>query len=415
MSRDGVLVVRAHNLHMKVERGELVVSEGSDHPDCRRASFPRWRPPRRIALVGSMGIVTIAALRWLQDTGCGMFHVDGIGRVTMVSVTPRLEDARLRRAQALLPYGTSALPLARSLLARKLQGQHELLHSRRLGTASQREQVRELAVRAEVAGDIDGALSAESAAARVYWSAWRGVEIRFARREAVSDRWRRFEQRSSELHRGPRYATDPANALLNYCYALAEAEVRVEIMSFGLDPALGLLHTDEANRASLALDLLEPLRPLVDQLVLELLSAHVWRHRNFGEEPDGRVRLALETAGLLPDVMARLRPLIAQEVEAATVAFATEAKRLGVGVLPKITSTKRPPTRRRVWLVPPPQNCVECGAGPLTAGQSHCVACLDAAAGRSGDQDPGADAQLPGVSVSSGSGRSSRSSSSTLR
>jgi hypothetical protein len=67
-------------------------------------------------------------------------------------------------------------------------------------------------------------------------------------------------------------ATDPANAILNLLYRLAEIEAVHACNSLGLLPMLGIAHTDKQNRDSLALDLIEPIRPMCDQIALNLLD-----------------------------------------------------------------------------------------------------------------------------------------------
>jgi CRISPR associated protein Cas1 len=57
-----------------------------------------------------------------------------------------------------------------------------------------------------------------------------------------------------------RRATNPANAILNYLYAILEAEARIAALRMGLDPGLGFLHADQTARDSLACDLMEPVR-----------------------------------------------------------------------------------------------------------------------------------------------------------
>lgn len=61
----------------------------------------------------------------------------------------------------------------------------------------------------------------------------------------------------------------PPNAVLNYLYAILEAEARLAAAELGLDPGLGVLHRDTPNRDNLACDLMEPARPLVDAFVFD--------------------------------------------------------------------------------------------------------------------------------------------------
>jgi len=66
---------------------------------------------------------------------------------------------------------------------------------------------------------------------------------------------------------------DKVNALLSFCYTLLAHEVQSAIETVGLDPYVGFLHTDRPGRPSLALDLMEELRPyMADRLVLNLIN-----------------------------------------------------------------------------------------------------------------------------------------------
>lgn len=65
---------------------------------------------------------------------------------------------------------------------------------------------------------------------------------------------------------------DGVNALLNYGYAIMRASVARAIVAAGLMPALGIHHSNRANAFCLADDLVEPLRPIVDGRVRELVG-----------------------------------------------------------------------------------------------------------------------------------------------
>ncbi len=73
--------------------------------------------------------------------------------------------------------------------------------------------------------------------------------------------------------RSRRPPLDAVNALLSFLYTLLTHDCRGALESVGLDPAVGFLHRERPGRPSLALDLLEELRPvLADRLALSLIN-----------------------------------------------------------------------------------------------------------------------------------------------
>lgn len=76
---------------------------------------------------------------------------------------------------------------------------------------------------------------------------------------------------------GPDFLRDQdaggANALLNYGYTVLRAIVSRAICASGLHPTLGIFHSNRANAFALSDDLMEPYRPLVDQLVFNLVRS----------------------------------------------------------------------------------------------------------------------------------------------
>ncbi len=70
--------------------------------------------------------------------------------------------------------------------------------------------------------------------------------------------------------RSRRPAADPFNALLNYLYGMLYQLVEHSIVTAGLEPTIGILHTDYYRRPALAFDLIEALRPWVDGLAVQL-------------------------------------------------------------------------------------------------------------------------------------------------
>jgi CRISPR-associated protein Cas1 len=78
---------------------------------------------------------------------------------------------------------------------------------------------------------------------------------------------------------------DPVNALLSFGYVLLMNQVASAVSIVGLDPYIGYLHSSQFGKPALALDVMEPFRPLVvDSVVLTLLNNGMLSRRDFKEE-----------------------------------------------------------------------------------------------------------------------------------
>ncbi len=65
---------------------------------------------------------------------------------------------------------------------------------------------------------------------------------------------------------------DPPNNLLNYGYAILRAVVARSLVASGLLPTLGIHHHNRYNAYCLADDIMEPYRPFVDKLVVDIVA-----------------------------------------------------------------------------------------------------------------------------------------------
>ena len=93
-----------------------------------------------------------------------------------------------------------------------------------------------------------------------------------------------FEKRSK------RPPMDRVNALLSFTYTLLTHMVRSALETVGLDPYVGYLHTERPGRVSLALDLMEELRPvLADRFVLSLINRKMLNGKDFKIKENGAV------------------------------------------------------------------------------------------------------------------------------
>lgn len=92
--------------------------------------------------------------------------------------------------------------------------------------------------------------------------------------------------------RNRRPPLDRVNAMLSFAYSLLAHDCASALESVGLDAYVGFLHRDRAGRESLALDLMEELRPcLADRFVITLVNNRVLRPDDFEIRESGAVML----------------------------------------------------------------------------------------------------------------------------
>lgn len=90
--------------------------------------------------------------------------------------------------------------------------------------------------------------------------------------------------------RSRRPPADNLNALLSFLYVLLAHDIQSALESVGLDPYAGFMHRDRPGRASLALDIMEELRPvLADRLALSLINRKQISPDGFTQKESGGV------------------------------------------------------------------------------------------------------------------------------
>jgi CRISPR-associated protein Cas1 len=220
--------------------------------------------------------------------GITIVLLDRVGRFQARIEGPVTGNVLLRRAQ----YKASDRPeeIVKSLIIGKISNQRAVLmravrdyggdHAPEAGAlladviGRLAHLVRKVAASNET---LDVLRGAEGEAASLYFSAFphliRSPDAQFA-----------FRGRSR------RPPLDPTNALLSFLYTLLTHDCRAAAESVGLDPAVGFLHRDRPGRPSLALDMMEELRPvLADRLALSLINRRQLRADDFETRDGGGV------------------------------------------------------------------------------------------------------------------------------
>ena len=180
------------------------------------------------------------------------------------------------------------LRLARQLVLDKIRNQRTLLMRNHVHPPVQALRfLKALTLEVEQAVGLEQLLGLEGVAAKTYFEHFAGM-IKVGRTEdpnrALWDpddevpAWLNF----NFLGRNRRPPRDPVNALLSLGYSLLAKDMTVTCASVGLDPYLGYYHQPRFGRPALALDLMEPFRPLiVDSAVLSAINTRMVQPGHF--------------------------------------------------------------------------------------------------------------------------------------
>lgn len=259
------LYITSENACLKKDGENLVVEiEGAE-----RARAPL----HMLASLVTFGAIFIspALIGACARAGISLVLLDRVGRFEARIEGPVSGNVLLRRAQYVA--ADAPLNIVRSLVIGKVANQRAVLmralrdygaeytSDTRAGLEAATHRMARIARQAEFGDETTDTLRGlEGEAASLYFGCFDAL-IRVPEPEM------HFNGRSR------RPPLDAVNALLSFLYTLLTHECRSALESVGLDPAVGFLHRDRPGRPSLALDLMEEMRPvLADRLALSLIN-----------------------------------------------------------------------------------------------------------------------------------------------
>jgi CRISPR-associated protein Cas1 len=233
--------------------------------DDAKAASARLIDVSQVVLQGGVYLTTPALhelmareipVTWLSHGGWFLGHSTGLGH----------KNVELRTAQYRASFDERrCLRLARGLVAAKVRNQRTLLRRNWKRGAVPEEllsQFRQDIDAAERAHDLPQLLGVEGNAAARYFRHFREMLAGDAQAMPFD-----FDRRNR------RPPLDPVNALLSYAYSLLARSVAVTLTAVGFDTYRGFYHQPRYGRPALALDMMEPFRPLVaDSAVLMALN-----------------------------------------------------------------------------------------------------------------------------------------------
>jgi len=228
------------------------------------------------ALMGACGERHIG-LVFLRPSGRFLARVSGRqqGNVLLRKKQYRISENEAARVPIARSFLLGKIANARQVINRALRDHAWLVDKAALQDASA--SLKRILQSLQVCDDLETLRGLEGSAAKRYFAVF--GQLILQQQEDFS-----FRERN---RRPPR---DNMNATLSFLYTLLTYEVVSALEAVGLDPYMGFLHVDRPGRPSLALDLMEELRPVfVDRLALSLVNRRQISGKGFAKKESGGV------------------------------------------------------------------------------------------------------------------------------
>jgi CRISP-associated protein Cas1 len=254
MCRNGKLplILDRKGIDIQMDAGSILVRTPGEAP--RR--FPLHLIDR-VIIVGNPTIschvlrsLSLKCVPLLLISSRGKFSAVHMGHNLPASLTVRTLQYRYA-----LCHPHSLLDMGKWLILKKLNAQITLLKSFSTSPHRHWERIRDILPLISGTFSTQTLMGYEGMSAAIYFQAIA---------EDLSPKWK-FRGRNK------RPPMDPVNALLSLSYTLAMGTVKKYLLIYHLDPAFPVLHALESGRDSLVLDLVEPLRPMIDRFVIDLV------------------------------------------------------------------------------------------------------------------------------------------------
>lgn len=282
-----VLYLGAQTAHARISKGRLIVEDrqkGGGNGGAHGGSKPTKLfdvPCGHVSRIVAFGSVAISSgLRsWAMYNGVDIVLASRRGSYLGIMQGTKTETHSARLiAQVEINDTPRQLEISCAIIRAKIHKQIVVLQ--RFSKREAEEKVsnaitnmRKFMTMLDDTASIDEAMGLEGAAAKEYFAAYGSLlpdELAFTTRS-----------RQPPL--------DLANASLSFLYTVLLGECVTALRAAGMDPGLGVLHSPQAKRPSLALDLLEEFRPLVaDQVVLNAARRNRLTSKHARKDPKGQ-------------------------------------------------------------------------------------------------------------------------------
>lgn len=280
-----LLLLNGYGIRFSVEKAKLYIKDGKDIIDMESTEDIHVFQPKRInvdniVIYGRTGDMSIESIRWLMKHNVAVTVLDWNGKLLTTMLPKESVQVKTKFAQyATFKDKALRLEIAKELVRSKVARSKAVLEWLKLRYSSITYDFSLEEERIESAKEVTDVMRAEGRIAKIYWSALYTVvpkKLEFEARNTISR---------------PFGAGDYVNCMLNYGYAILEAECLRAINASGLDVHVGFLHEMTIGKNSLAYDLQEPFRFLIDLAIISLIEKNAIENKDFIRTENYNLRL----------------------------------------------------------------------------------------------------------------------------
>lgn len=276
------VLLNGHGISVKVSQAKLKIKDGKydDEIEPEEYTFsPKRADINNVIIYGRSGDISIEAIKWLVKHNVQVTILDWNGKLLTTMLPPESVQVKTKFSQYASYKDTRLkLEIAKKFIVAKIQRTKSVLEYLKskyeldYDFSAEEKNLKNAKTTAEI-------LLPEARVAKSYWEILKKI---------FPDKYE-FETRKSAGR--PHGAGDQINCMFNYGYAILEAECLRAINSAGLDAHIGFLHEMKIGKNSLAYDLQEPFRFLVDLAVISAIEKGLMEKRDFIRTENYNLRL----------------------------------------------------------------------------------------------------------------------------
>jgi len=269
-----MLLLNGHGIDVRVSGAKLHIKNGrtsaSENPE-EYVFSPKRMDIDHIIIYGRNGNLTLDAVRWLIKHNVQISILNWDGKLLTAMLPPESTNVKTKFAQYhAYEDQESRIKIARKFIEAKFDKSIVVMNYLKQRYPAIDYDFSEDIDKLNTSNSVRDIMGVEGGVAYKYWNEFN---------KAIPEEYD-FCARVDQYRRATG-AGDKVNVMLNYGYALLEAECLRAINTVGLDAHVGFLHEMNPSKNSLAYDLQEPFRFLVDLAVISLIESGKIENKDF--------------------------------------------------------------------------------------------------------------------------------------